>query len=394
MTVSKRTVQAMEEGGWIRRMFEIGIELKKKHGPMKVFDLSLGNPVVEPPKRFNERLKQLALSSTPGTHRYMPNAGYPEVRARVAQSIARETGLPFTAGEVVMTCGAAGALNVIFETILNPNDEVVIFAPFFGEFTFYIENHRGKAIICPTNDSFLPDLAALEELITKKTRAVLINSPNNPSGVMYPEDVIKGIGELLGKKEKQFGTEIFLISDEPYRRLIFDGLKYPRIFGHHQASIAVHSHSKDLAIPGERIGYIAVNPGYEDRAQLVDGAIFWNRSLGFVNAPAIIQMAVADLQGTSVDVMEYQKKRDFLYGQLTEMGYQIVKPQGAFYMFPKSPIEDDVEFVGALQEWNVLTVPGKGFGAPGFFRISYCVEDWVLQGAMKGFAEAAKKFGV
>ena len=394
MAVSKRTLRSMQEGGWIRRMFEVGTELMQKHGAENVFDLSLGNPVMEPPKELMAEIRRIANSDTPGLHRYMPNAGYVETRAAVAQSLSEETGFPFTANEIVMTCGAAGALNVIFESILNPGDEVVIFAPYFGEFTFYIENHRGRPVVAPTDEAFIPDLATLEGLITPKTRAVLINSPNNPSGALYPEGVVGQLGELLGRKEREFGTEIFLLSDEPYRRILFDGLTYPHIFAHHRTSVAVHSHSKDLAVPGERIGYIAVNPEYDGRGQLLNGIIFWNRSLGFVNGPAVMQHAIRGLQGVSVDAAEYQRKRDYLYRELTGMGYQVVKPQGAFYMFPKSPIEDDVAFVDALQQKRVLTVPGVGFGSPGHFRLSYCVEDRVLEGAMEGLAECAKEFGL
>ena len=394
MAVSKRTLRSMQEGGWIRRMFEVGTVLMQKHGAENVFDLSLGNPVMEPPKELVAEMRRIASSDTPGLHRYMPNAGYVETRAAVAQSLSEETGFPFTANEIVMTCGAAGALNVIFESILNPGDEVVIFAPYFGEFTFYIENHQGRPVVAPTDDAFIPDLTSLEGLITPKTRAVLINSPNNPSGALYPEGVVRQLGELLGRKEREFGSEIFLLSDEPYRRILFDGLTYPHIFTHHHASVAVHSHSKDLAVPGERIGYIAVNPEYEGKGQLLNGIIFWNRSLGFVNGPAVMQHAIRGLQGVSVDAAEYQRKRDYLYRELSGMGYRVVKPQGAFYMFPKSPIEDDVAFVDALQQKRVLTVPGVGFGSPGNFRLSYCVEDRVLEGALEGFAGCAKEFGL
>ena len=394
MAVSKRTLRSMQEGGWIRRMFEVGTVLMQKHGAENVFDLSLGNPVMEPPKELVAEMRRIASSDTPGLHRYMPNAGYVETRAAVALSLSEETGFPFTANEIVMTCGAAGALNVIFESILNPGDEVVIFAPYFGEFTFYIENHQGRPVVAPTDDAFIPDLTSLEGLITPKTRAVLINSPNNPSGALYPEGVVRQLGELLGRKEREFGSEIFLLSDEPYRRILFDGLTYPHIFTHHHASVAVHSHSKDLAVPGERIGYIAVNPEYEGKGQLLNGIIFWNRSLGFVNGPAVMQHAIRGLQGVSVDAAEYQRKRDYLYRELSGMGYRVVKPQGAFYMFPKSPIEDDVAFVDALQQKRVLTVPGVGFGSPGNFRLSYCVEDRVLEGALEGFAGCAKEFGL
>lgn len=382
----------MEEGGWIRRMFEAGIELKKRHGADKVFDLSLGNPITEPPGQLSDALVKIAKTKSLGKHRYMPNAGYTETRDAVARALTTETGLPFAVDDVVMTCGAAGGLNVILETILDPGDEVVIFAPFFGEFIFYIENHLGKPVVAPTNEAFQPDLATLEDIITSRTRAVLVNSPNNPSGVLYPESTIIELGNLIRHKEEEYETEIFLISDEPYRRIIFDDLSYPHIYTHHNASIAIQSHSKDLAVPGERIGYISINPSYSNKALLLDGLIFWNRSLGFVNAPAIMQQTVTTLQGLSVDVKEYQKKRDYLLTHMREIGYDIVRPQGAFYMFPKSPLEDDVAFVAALREWNVLTVPGRGFGKPGYFRIAYCVEDLVLEGAMAGFAKAAKTF--
>lgn len=391
MAVSQRTIQAIEEGGWIRHMFEIGIEMKSKHGEDNVFDLSLGNPIMEPPPNFNTEIAKLITSRSPGMHRYMPNAGYLQTRTAVAQLLKDETGIAFTPREIVMTCGAAGALNVIFETILNPRDEVIIFSPFFGEFTFYIENHQGRPVIAPTDDLFQPDLEALDRLITPRTRAVLINSPNNPSGALYSADKIIQLSELIHSKEQELGTEIFLISDEPYRRIIFDNVTYPHIFQYHHATIAVHSHSKDLAIPGERIGYIAINPNYAEKSLLADGLISWTRSLGFVNAPAMMQNTITSLQGVSINAAEYERKRNYLYSELTRLGYEIVKPQGAFYMFPKSPIDDDVDFVATLQKWNVLTVPGKGFGSPGFFRISYCVEDRVLEGAMDGFANAIQE---
>lgn len=394
MPISKRTTKAIKEGGWIRRMFEIGIELKAKYGEANVFDLSLGNPVIEPPALFTKRMRELATSTVTGMHRYMPNAGYVSTRSRVAELLSRETLIPFTANEIVMTCGAAGALNVIFESILNPGDEVIIFAPFFGEFTYYIENHQGNPVIAPTDDKFHPILSALKPLIGPKTRAVLINSPNNPSGALYPQSLIRDLGSLLENKQKELQSEIFLIADEPYRRIIFDGLTYPFIFPHYETTIAVHSHSKDLALPGERIGYIAVNPNYKHKDQLIDGLTFWNRSLGFVNAPAVIQTAIESLQGISVDIKQYQEKRDYLYDELTSFGYDIVKPQGAFYMYPKTPINNDLEFVQALQEQNVLVVPGSGFGTPGYFRISYCVEERILEGSITGFRRVAKDYAM
>ena len=394
VAISQKVKGFMEQGGWIRRMFEAGIALKKQYGEDKVFDLSLGNPVLEPPEGFQRELRRLAESPIKGMHRYMPNAGYPETREAVACTLREETGLPFTLNEVVMTCGAAGGLNVVLKTILNPGDEVIVFAPYFVEYLYYVDNHSGVGVVAPTGKDFQPDLDALGGLFTPHTRAVLINSPNNPTGVLYPEELLKELGSLLERAQARHGTEIFLISDEPYRRILFDGLEYPHIYPHHQQSIAVYSHSKDLGLPGERIGYIAVNPQYQDRKELVDGLIFCNRTLGFVNAPALMQHLVRAVQSASVDVAEYQRKRDYLYGQLTKLGYEVAKPQGAFYMFPRSPVKEEMALVEELQRWNVLVVPGKGFGTPGYFRISYCMEDRVLEGAMAGFARAAERFGL
>ena len=388
MAVSNKIRGLLEQGSWIRRMFEEGIELKQKFGEENVFDLSLGNPILEPPDEFFAELRRIAADPTPGMHRYMPNSGYPETRAAVAAQLAEETGLNFSADELIMTCGAGGALNVVLKTLLDPADEVVIFAPYFVEYFFYADNHGGACRVVPPDADFLPDMDALEAAIGERTRAVLINSPNNPTGVLYAEDTLARIASIIHDKERKFGTEIFLLSDEPYRRLLFDGLEYPHIFHHHVRSIVATSHSKDLALPGERIGYIAIHPDYQDGAELMDGLVFCNRTLGFVNAPALMQHIVAKLQSVTVDISQYQAKRDFMYRELTDIGYDLVKPQGAFYMFPKSPIEDDVEFVAELQKRNVLVVPGRGFGMPSYFRISFCVTDETLSGSIPGFREA------
>ena len=394
MSVSDRIQRSMEQGSWVRKMFEEGASLKQRYGEENVFDLSLGNPVMEPPAEFHRELKRLAENPLPGMHRYMENAGYPETRAAVATQLTLETGTRFTMNDIIMTCGAAGALNVVLKTILNQGDEVIIFAPYFPEYTNYIDNHGGIVRILPTDEQFIPELDILDTTIGDKTRAVLINSPNNPSGVVYSEDFVRQLGELLGKKETQYGTQIFLVSDEAYRKIIYDGRKYPYVWPHHQQTIVVTSHSKDLALPGERIGYIAVNPACGEREQLVGGLIHCNRTLGYVNAPALMQRIVSRLQSVTVPVAEYQKRRDFLYERLNEMGYSVMKPQGAFYMFPKSPLEDDVAFVRELQSWRVLTVPGRGFGAPGYFRISYCVDDRTLEGSLVGFRKTAQKFNL
>ena len=388
MAVSQKIRQYMAEGGWIRRVFEEGLALKAQIGAENVFDLSLGNPVIEPPTEFKDELRRLASEPMAGMHRYMPNPGYMETRQAVAGSLAEESGLPFEGGDIVMTCGAAAAANVVLKTILNPGDEVIILAPYFFEYLYYIDNHGGVAVVANTTDRFQLNLSAIDQAITPRTRAIIVNSPNNPSGVVYSANEITGLADLLNRKQVEHGTEIFLISDEPYKRIIFDSMDFPQLLPSYDNSIIVTSHAKDLALPGERIGFIAVNPNYPDKEELAAGFSFCNRTLGFVNAPALMQHVVRNLQGVSIDPDYYQRKRDFMHTSLLEMGYDTVKPGGAFYLYPKSPIEDDVAFTKELLQSNVLVVPGRGFGTPGYFRISYCVEDWVLEGAVEGLAKA------
>jgi len=392
MSISDNVHRRMAEGSWIRRMFEEGTLLRQRYGEENVFDLTLGNPVMEPPVEFKRELERLIGNPLPGMHRYMENAGYPETRAAVAEQLSLETGVKFGMKDIVMTCGAAGALNVVLKAILNPGDEVIIFAPYFAEYGNYIDNHGGVTKVLPTDEQFIPKLDALEAGITPKTKGVIINSPNNPTGVVYSEDFVHQLGGLLQKKGAQYGVQILLISDEAYRKIIYDGLRYPPVFPHHRNSIVATSHSKDLALPGERIGYIALHPECSQGEELMDALVFCNRVLGYVNAPALMQHVVRSLQNVSVSVAEYQKKRDFLYSNLVEMGYSVIKPQGAFYMFPSSPLEDDVAFVAELRQWNVLTVPGRGFGLPGHFRVSYCVEDRTLEGSLVGLKRVAQKF--
>ena len=388
MAVSQKVRRFMEEGGWIRRVFEEGLALKAQIGADKVFDLSLGNPVMEPPQEFQDELRRLANAPLSGMHRYMPNPGYMETRQAVADTLSAETGLDFSGGDVIMTCGAAAAANVVLKTILNEGDEVIILAPYFFEYLYYIDNHGGVAVVAACDDQFQPDLAEIEAVVTDKTRAILITSPNTPSGAVYSEERLTGLAALMERKQAEHGTEIFIISDEPYRRIIFDGISFPQVLPQYDNSVVVTSHAKDLALPGERIGYIAVNPNYTDKEELSAGLSFCNRTLGFVNAPALMQHIVRNLQGVSVDAGYYEKKRDYLCRHLGELGYDVFRPQGAFYLFPKAPIEDDVAFCKTLLNSNVLVVPGRGFGTSGYFRISYCVEDWVLEGAVKGFAAA------
>jgi aspartate aminotransferase len=394
VSISENVRKRMVEGSWTRRMFEEANELKKTHGEHKVFDLSIGNPVIEPPEEFKQALRELCSNPRAGMHRYMENAGYHETRESVAKQITFENSIKVSPQDIVMTVGAAGAINVILKTVLNPGDEVVVFAPFFMEYDNYIDNHRGISCVVKTDNQCLPDLEDLERKINARTRGVIINSPNNPTGVVYTAELLAKLFDMLTRKERQFNSRIYVISDEAYSSLIYDGLEYvPALKMYHRSFIAT-SHSKDLALPGERIGYIAVNPGMEDRKEIVDGLIFCNRILGFVNAPALMQNLVRHLQHITVSIPEYEEKRDFMYNNLTNMGYKLVKPQGAFYMFPKTPIADDVEFVRQLQRHNVLTVPGRGFGTPGYFRISYCVNHKTLEGSLFGFRKTAEQFGL
>jgi aspartate aminotransferase len=382
----------MEAGSWIRRMFEEGVALKAEHGAVNVYDLSLGNPEIEPPAEFYRELKKLAEKPLPGMHRYMANAGYDATRAAVAAQLETETGIRLKAADVLMTCGAAGAMNVVFKALLNPGEEVILFAPYFMEYLNYIDNHGGVPKIIKTDGNFLPCLADLEKAINPRTRAVVINSPNNPSGVVYGEEVIRSIAAVLRAASKKHGKDIYLVSDEPYRKIIYDGLQYPSPLSYYNASIIATSHSKDLALPGERIGYIAMHPDCADHDELINGFVYSNRILGFVNAPALMQHLVAHLQNVSVSVDEYRRKRDFLYDNLVQMGYSLNRPQGAFYMFPRSPLDDDVAFVRELQQFLVLAVPGSGFGTPGYFRICYCIDDRTIEGSLEGFRKAADKF--
>lgn len=394
MTIAKKVEQFLTQASWIRRMFEEGAALKARYGEENVYDFSLGNPLLEPPPQFQERLQKLVNHPEPGIHRYMPNAGYPETRAAVAKYLVEEEGLPFTLQHIVMICGAGGGLNVVLKSLLDPGDEVLILSPYFVEYIFYIDNHGGVSRIVETAANFALDLHQIETGITQKTKALIINSPNNPTGVVYDAQSLEALGNLLRQKSAEIQHPIYLISDEPYRRILYDGLSFASIFPHYEHSIVVTSHSKDLALPGERIGYIAVSPQMPEAALVVEALTFANRTLGFVNAPALMQRAIIGLQHVSIDVQWYQRKRDTLFDNLTKMGYSMVKPAGAFYLFPQSPIPDDVEFVRALQQENILTVPGRGFGRGGYFRIAYCVEDRTIENALPGFERVAKAYGL
>ncbi len=388
MPISRQVSEKLEKSSWIRKMFEEGLRMKQEHGADNVFDLSLGNPVVEPPEEVRQAIVSAASNTTPGLHRYMPNAGLTDVREAVAGSLSAESGVKLSADHVVMVCGAAGGLNITLKALLDPDEEVIAFSPFFVEYLFYSDNHGGKTVIVPTHEDFRLNFDELRKALSPKTKAVIINSPNNPTGVVYSRAMLTELAEVLRQHTSDTGNPVYLISDDPYKKIVFDEVETPNIMELYENSIYITSHSKDLALPGERIGYVAVHPKCADAESLMSGLIFCNRVLGFVNAPALIQRAVRNVQDVSVDAEMYRKKRDFLYGELTRIGYSVVKPQGAFYLFPKSPIEDEVAFVQKLAEKKVLVVPGRGFGSPGYFRISYCVPDKVLEGSIRGFKNA------
>ncbi len=382
----------MSQSSWIRKMFEEGDNLKKQYGKDSVFDFSLGNPNVEPPPKVKELLRRVADDIVPNKHGYMPNAGYTETREAIAAYLTGAQGVSLSYKHVIMTCGAGGALNVILKVLLDPGDEVIVLAPFFVEYRFYVDNAGGITRIVKTNDDFSLDLNAIEKAITEKTKVVLINSPNNPTGKVYDEASIKALAALLCEKSNVFGRDIYLVSDEPYSDIVYDDIKVPGILAACKNSIIASSYSKSLSLPGERIGYLAINPEISDAGTVIDAAILCNRILGFVNAPALIQRVIAGLQGVRVDVEEYRRKRDLLCDGLAAAGYRFNKPEGAFYLFVKTPIEDDVSFVKALVKERILTVPGSGFGGPGYFRIAYCVDDATIVNAMDGFRKALREF--
>ena len=395
MAIAKKIQACIEQSSWIRKMFEQGDLLRRQYGAENVFDFTIGNPAVEPPAAFKTALQDLANNPVAGMHRYMSNAGYAETRAAVAEHLNQSSSRALNENHIVMTCGAGGALNVVLKTILNPEEEVLILAPYFVEYKFYIDNHGGRATVVNTcAETFLPDLEAIDNAISAHTRAIILNSPNNPTGVIYPAQILDRLNELLQKKQREYGNTIYVISDEPYARLAYDNSEVPCIFNHLDNSVMVTSHSKDLALPGERIGYLAANPVLEDVETFIEGAIFSNRVLGFVNAPALMQRLITDLQDESVDIGAYEHKRNLLYENLSALGFSMVRPQGGFYLFPKSPMADDVAFVTMAQEEKILLVPGKGFGAPGYFRIAYCIDLDIIERSMPAWERLARRAGI
>ncbi len=391
MAVAEKMSRFMEKSSWIRRMFEEGTRLKKIHGEGNVFDFSLGNPNVAPPDIVREKLIELAKSEEPGKHAYMPNAGLFSTRSAMSAYFCREFCVSLAPEQVIVTCGAAGGLNIIFKALLDPGDEVLCPAPYFVEYEFYADNHGGVLKTVSTLRDFNLDLDRLEKAIGPRTKIVLINSPNNPTGQVYPDESIGRLGQILEKKSSQFGHVIYLVSDEPYRKIVYDNCCVPCVFEHYPNSLITSSYSKELSLPGERIGFVALGPSAEEAPKIMDALTLANRILGFVNAPALMQRLVVDLQGVCVDVHIYKRKRDRLVNALRGFGYDLTAPRGTFYLFPESPLPDDVQFVRLLQEENILCVPGSGFAGPGYFRIAYCVDDQTIEGALPGFERAMKR---
>jgi len=392
MPISKKVAENLTHSSWIRKMFETGIILKKQYGVENVFDFSLGNPDLPSPLEFDDVLAYETKKKGCFVHGYMPNAGYPETRIAVADMLRRESDLGFTENNVIMTCGAAGALNVILKSVLESGDEVIVIAPYFPEYDFYIDNHSGVKVESQSTEDFLPDLDNLKTKINSRTRAVLINTPNNPTGRIYPSEILTKLGELLLEKSESIGHPIYLLADEPYKKIVYDEFKYISLFRFYKNTILATSFSKDLSLAGERIGYLAVSPLIEDFGDIINAATFCNRILGYINAPALMQRVIKRVLDSSVDVSIYQRRRDILYNSLRKIGYDVIKPGGTFYMFPKSPIADDIQFAKTLQEKRILVTPGSGFHRSGHFRISFCVSEQTINRALTGFEEVFKKY--
>jgi aspartate aminotransferase len=393
MAIAARIRTSIQNSSWIRRMFEEGAELKARLGPDQVYDFTLGNPDLEPPPRFKEELVKAARDPSPGLHSYMPNAGLLHTRQALAQMLSRIHHLEFKAHDLVLTCGASGGLNVILKALLDPGDEVVVLAPYFPEYLFYADNHRGIPKVVETDKHFQLDLDRLEAALSPRTRAVIINSPNNPTGQIYEAAALKEVGRFLTHHAGRHGRPVYLVADEPYRHLVYDGNQVPSVFEAYPNTLLATSFSKELSIPGERLGYVAVSPMATGRGELEGAMVLANRILGFVNAPALIQRVVASLTDVSLDITPYRRRRDLFCDILAEAGYEFLRPKGAFYLFPRAPGEDDLSFVDRLKEENILAVPGRGFGRAGYFRLAFCASEQVIRAAAPGFARAREKAG-
>lgn len=392
--ISNKMKDLVANSSIIRAMFEEGKRLSSIYGEENVFDFSLGNPNVEPPEEIKTAINEILKGETPNiVHGYMNNSGYEDVRNKIAEFINKKQGTAISYKNIVMTCGAAGAMNILLKTLLNPGDEVIVFAPFFGEYRNYVSNFDGELIVVPADvDSFEPDLQQLKNKITNKTKAVIINSPNNPTGVVYSEKAIKELARNLLEKEKELGTSIYLISDEPYREIVYDNTEVPYILKYYNNSFVAYSYSKSLSLPGERIGYIIANTEMDHFEEVMMSLNVANRILGFVNAPSLFQRVIAECLHSEVDVSIYQKNRDVLYNHLTKLGFHCIKPQGAFYLFPRTPIKDDKKFCEDAKKFNLLLVPGSAFGCPGHVRLSYCISYDKIEKSLSAFDKLAELY--
>ena len=391
MTLLSQQIEGyLERSSWIRRMFEAGIQLKQQFGEDAVCDFSLGNPDLPAPPAVAEGLRTMAdRAGEPFAFGYMPNAGFPLARTRLAEHLSAEQGVPLTAGDVILTCGAAGALNAFLRAVFNPGDELLSMAPFFVEYGFYVANHGGTFRTVPTKpDTFALDLEAIEAGISPATRAVIVNSPNNPTGAVYTRAELTALADILTRASAKHGRPIYLIADEPYRFLAFDGVEVPSVLPLYPYSVVVSSFSKNLSLAGERLGYLAISPLMKERATLMAALTLTNRILGFVNPPVVGQQIMLAALGSQVDASIYAKRRDAMAEVLREAGYDFHLPQGAFYFFPKAPGGDDVAFCNKLMEERVLAVPGSGFGCPGHFRLTFCVDEAIIRRALPGFCKA------
>lgn len=383
---SKALVEKLAGGSWIRAMFEQGNQLKAKYGEENVYDFTLGNPDPEPPETVLAQMRELV--DQPGIHKYMSNAGFEDVRAKIAAHMERESGVHFTAKDIIMVTGAAAGLSVTFHSLLDPGEEVLTLAPYFMEYNSYVDNQGG--IVVPVRtlaDTFQPDIPAIEQAITEKTKAIILNSPNNPSGAVYREETLKDLATALERAEKRFGHPIYVVSDEPYVKIVYDGLRVPSVAKIFRNSITVNSFSKSLALPGERIGFIAVNPEMDEADLLVAAMVYSNRTLGFVNAPGLFQKVVADHLDEAAGLDAYRERRDLLYNILVDAGFSCMKPQGAFYLFAKCPIEDDNKFAEMAVAHKIVLVGGTGFGYAGYFRLAYCVSYDTIRNSAQAFKD-------
>ena len=394
--ISEKMKPYVKNNSAIRMMFEEGNRLRAKYGADKVFDFSLGNPSVPAPDSVREAIIELVNTTDPTVlHGYMSNAGFEDVRQTIAESLNRRFDTKFSAKNLIMTVGAASGLNVILKTILNPGEEVIVFAPYFLEYGAYVRNYDGVLVeISPDTTTFQPNLAEFEQRITPKTRAVIVNTPHNPTGVVYSEETIKKLSAILEAKQKEFGTVIYLISDEPYRELAYDGVEVPYLTKYYNNTVVGYSYSKSLSLPGERIGYLVIPDEADGSEELISAATIANRTLGCVNAPSLIQKVVAKCVDAKTDLAAYDKNRQALYNGLKECGFECIKPQGAFYLFVKSPVEAEKAFCEAGKKYNILMVPGSSFACPGYVRLAYCVSYETIVNSFPEFKKLAAEYGL